>query len=83
MIDITKWLREIEYLSNKVYLQAASIFADDPKLKMFLEDIAEEEAWHYHVMGSAKEYLASIPALVPAISVDKETNNKIIGCFRS
>ncbi len=81
MIDITKWLREIEYLSNKVYLQAASIFADDPKLKMFLEDIAEEEAWHYHVMGSAKEYLASIPALVPAISVDKETNNKIIGCF--
>jgi CheY-like chemotaxis protein len=81
MIEITKWLREIEQLANKVYLQAASIHADDPRLKKFLEDIAEDEAWHYHVMGSAKEYLASIPAIVPTISIDKETNDKIIGYF--
>ena len=81
MVDMITWLREIEHLANKVYLQAASLYADHPKLRKFLEDIAEDEAWHYHVMGSAKEYLASKPDLVPPVSVDKETRNKITKCF--
>ncbi|MDR4497633.1 MAG: response regulator [Candidatus Scalindua sp.] len=81
MNDIIEWLREVEYLANKVYLKAASIYAGHPELRKFLEDIAEDEAWHYYVMGSAKEYFASIPDLVPVISVDKETREKIIECF--
>ncbi len=81
MIEITKWLRGIEKLASEVYTQAASIYADDPKLKKFLEDLAEDEAWHYHIMGSAKEYLASTPAIAPAISVDKKTSDEIIGGF--
>ena len=81
MTDIIEWLREIEHLANKVYLQAASIYADHPKLRKFLEDIAEDETWHYHVMGSVKKYLASIPDLVPVISVDKDTRDKITECF--
>ena len=47
MTDIIEWLREIEHLANKVYLQAASIYDDVPKLKKFLEDISADEAWHY------------------------------------
>ena len=62
-------------------MQAASIYADNPELRNFLEDIAEDEAWHYHVMGNAKEYLVSKPASIPAVSVDRETRNKIAGCF--
>lgn len=81
MIDIIEWLRNIEHLANKVYLQAATIYADDPELRTFLEDIAEDEAWHYHIMTNAKEYLASIPHLVPAISVDKTIRDKITECF--
>jgi len=81
MIDIIEWLQEIEHLANKVYLQAASIYTDPPELREFLEDLAEDEAWHYDVMERAKEYLVSETASVPAISVDKETKNEITGCF--
>ncbi len=79
MKEIIKWLRYVELLASEVYLQAASIHKNDSKLKKFLESSAEDEAWHYHVMGSAAEYIASVPDFTPTISVDKETNEKIIG----
>ncbi len=79
MKEIIKWLREIEHLANQVYLQAAAVYADDIKLKKFLDHTAEDEAWHYHVMGSAAEYISSIPEVIPAIYVDEQTSNKIIG----
>lgn len=77
MKEIIKWLREIEHLASEMYLQAASIYANDHSLKKFLEHNAEDEAWHYHVMGSAVLFLDSEPDFVPAISVDKETRDKI------
>lgn len=79
MKDIIKWLRNIEHLANQVYLKAATIYADDIKLKKFLDHTAEEEAWHYHVMGSAAEYLSSIPEIIPIISIDQQTSDKITG----
>lgn len=81
MKDIIKWLREIEHLANQVYLEAAEVYVDDIKLKRFLNHIAEDEAWHYHVMGSAAEYISSIPDVIPVISIDEQTSNKIIGLF--
>jgi CheY-like chemotaxis protein len=81
MKKIINWLREIEHLANEVYEIAASIYADDPKFKRFLEHNAEDEAWHYHVMGSASEYLESTPKIIPAISVNKGKNGKIIKNF--
>jgi two-component system chemotaxis response regulator CheY len=83
MKEIIKWLREIEHLANHVYLEAAAIYADDIKLKKFLDHIAEDEAWHYHVMGSAAEYLLSIPDVNPVISIDSQTRNKITGLFKN
>ena len=81
MKDIVKWLREVEHLACEFYLRAATYFADDPRLKKFLMKTAEEESWHYHVMGSAAEYMLSMPDFVPAISIDKETDDKIINFF--
>jgi len=81
MKKLIRWLREVEHLAYEVYFEAASVYADDPQFKAFLENIAEDEAWHYHVMGSAAEYFNTTPAPVPAISVDKETNDTVMKYF--
>ena len=78
MKDIIKWLREIEHLAGQMYQLAASKYSENDNLKQFLEHAAEDEAWHYHVMGSAAEYLSSEPDFIPAIYVDEETSGKII-----
>ncbi|GAX60373.1 histidine kinase [Candidatus Scalindua japonica] len=78
MKEIIKWLRGIEHLAGEMYHQAASIYSDDDVFKKFLEHNAEDEAWHYHVMGSAALFLDSEPDFTVAISIDKETNEKII-----
>lgn len=81
MKKLVRWLREVEHIANDMYLKAASVYADDPQFKEFLEHIAEDEAWHYHVMGSAAEYFNSASPPVPVISVDKETSDKVINLF--
>lgn len=81
MKEIIQWLRAIEHQASEIYLHAASLFDDDLVLKDFLERTAEDESWHYHVMGSAAEYLASAPDLIPAIAIDKHTNDKIQNYF--
>ena len=81
MKEIIKWLREIEHLANKVYSQAALFYANDANLKNFLEHTAEEEAWHYHVMGSAADYLSTEPDFIPVIAVDDKTKDKITNYF--
>lgn len=78
---LIRWLREVEHLANEIYFQAAAVYADDSQFKAFLEHIAEDEAWHYHVMGSAAEFFSSTPAPVPAISVDKETSDRVMKYF--
>lgn len=75
---IVKWLKEIEHMAGDLYLQAASIYADDPTFKNFLEHLAEDEAWHYHLMENAAVLLTSEPDLIPVISIDEETNEKIV-----
>lgn len=81
MKDIIKWLREIEHLANDAYSQAAMFYSNDINFKRFLEHTAEDEAWHYHVMGSAAEYLLTEPPITPAISIDEKTSNKITNYF--
>jgi len=81
MKKLVRWLREVEHKANDIYLKAATVYADDPQFKAFLEHIAEDEAWHYHVMGSAVEYFNSTPPPVSIISVDKDTSDKVINLF--
>lgn len=78
MKNIIEWLREVELLACEVYEKAALAFSEDPELKRFLEQNARDEAWHYHVMGSAATHVDSIPEIIPAISVDSETGERII-----
>lgn len=81
MKKLVRWLREVEHKANVMYLKAAAAYADDPQFNAFLEHIAEDEAWHYHVMGSAAEYFDSIPPPLSVISVDKDTSDKVINFF--
>jgi CheY-like chemotaxis protein len=81
MKDIINWLRAIEHLASEVYALAADVYADDPILRKFLDQTGEDEAWHYHVMGSAADFLADKPVPTPAISVDQETSEKFFNCF--
>jgi CheY-like chemotaxis protein len=86
MITIINWVREIENLAHDVYLRSAEFFRDDEKLFAFLNHITEDEAWHYHVMSSALEYCRNmpdtVPEIVPAVTIDRETDNRIKSSFR-
>ena len=81
MESIIKWLREVEHLAGEVYSMPALEFVDDKNLKKFLDRSAEDEAYHYHVMGSAAEFLTSHSSIPPAISVDEELRGRIIDYF--
>lgn len=82
MTEIINWLINIEHLAGQIYNRAADYFSDDEDLKAFLLRMAEDEAWHFHIMGSAAENFRRLPLSTPAISVDKETDERINGLFR-
>jgi CheY-like chemotaxis protein len=82
MNDIIDWLINIEQLAGKTYTRAALYFNEDTDLKTFLEKIAEDEAWHFHIMGSAAENLKKLPISDYAVSIDMETDQKIKGLFQ-
>ncbi|MBV5329838.1 MAG: response regulator [Chlorobium sp.] len=77
MRKLIDWLREIEQLASEVYRQASALYADDPDFSVFLEHLAEDETWHSRVMGKAADYLQAEPTCIPAISMDKETSDRI------
>lgn len=71
MQDLVGWLREVEYLASTVYRAAADVCDEHSEQGAFLRRLAEDEVWHYHLMGSAAEILREqehVP--VPAILVD-------------
>ncbi len=57
MQEIVDWLVGIEELAGEVYGRASRQFQDDDKLSSFFNHLAEDEAWHFHVMGSASDIL--------------------------
>jgi len=81
MNDIIDWLINIEHLAGETYKSTARYFSDDSDLKSFLDKIAEDEAWHFHIMGSAAENLKKLPISDYAVSIDRETDLKIKGIF--
>jgi CheY-like chemotaxis protein len=81
MIQMTTWLMKMEQLASDLYSRSAKYFHDDEKLAAFLNHIAEDEAWHYHVMASALEHYRNIdytvPATKPAITIDPQMDHTI------
>jgi len=81
MKKLIKWIREVEQMAAQTYLEAAAVFSDDPQFKSFFEKIAKEEVLHDKIMERAEEYFSSAEAPVPAISIDKETIDRIKNLF--
>jgi len=80
--EIITWLRSVELLACKVYLEAAERLADDQKFSSFLSRLSEDESWHYHIIGSAEQYLRENHITSrPAILVDDEVRREIEAPF--
>lgn len=73
MKEIVTWLKDVE-TASQVYEQAAQIFEEDSTLKKLFTELAEEEAWHYSVMGSAIKFIGSSSDICPAVLID----NKVV-----
>lgn len=71
--DIVDWLRTVEEFAYKLYSRSSEFFAPDKDLSRFLARLADDELWHYHLMGSASEFMAERSApLDSSIDVDPE-----------
>ncbi|HKJ65820.1 MAG TPA: hypothetical protein VJ969_10480, partial [Desulfopila sp.] len=81
MRDIIRWLQKVEHSAGEAYAEAASLYAGERAFSAFLEHLAEEEAWHYYVLGSAETYLSKWGNIELDISVDEETGTRILGYF--
>lgn len=83
MKEIIEWLIGIEQSAGDLYREAAACFAKDRKLAEFLRELAEDEAWHFHVMGSAAEFLRGRSRPMPAqVTLDDESLKTIRALFQ-
>lgn len=71
------WLIEMEKLAGDFYCDAADYFKKDKKLSKYLDSAAEDEAMHFHVMGSAKTQLDNVSIPPPMFTVSREMKHKL------
>ena len=76
MKEIVEWLMHIERISAKLYREAAAYF-NDPALVQFLRRLAEDEAFHYQIMGEAAKIVEDHPDVLSAFIVDQEVTAPI------
>jgi CheY-like chemotaxis protein len=81
--DIIAWLKAVEHTACEFYRDASHSFREHADLCGFLNDIAEDEAWHYHVMGSAAEYTRQNNVPATSITIDDQTRDRIESLFAS
>ena len=81
MERIIHWLMKVEHIANALYMRAALYFSDYQRLSLFLEKSAEDEAGHYHAMGSAAEHYRMRNLPLQSIVLDRETEKKIEDFF--
>lgn len=83
MKKIMNWLRSMEMLASNIYMEAASQLDKDQEFSAFLSRMSDEEAWHFHIMGSAMMFLEEIKeAPRPAISIDPDVKDSLEIPFR-
>jgi two-component system chemotaxis response regulator CheY len=58
MKELVDWLRKVEQFAHELYSRASDFFAEDERLSEFLRRLALDEASHYHIMGSASEFIS-------------------------
>ena len=82
LVEIIEWLRSIEDLAFQLYRKAAEKFKDRQELFSFLDHLAGDETWHYHLMGSAVEMLKKQGVSpVSVIAVDARTRANVEGAL--
>jgi len=81
MKEIADWLISIEEIAGNLYDGASRQFADDHKLSAFLNHMAEDEGWHYHIMGSAAEYLRKEHDIKSELAFDSSIKERIESPF--
>jgi CheY-like chemotaxis protein len=52
------WLRNVEQLASDVYMAVALDLKEDREFSSFLLQMKEDEAWHFHLIGSAAHYFS-------------------------
>jgi CheY-like chemotaxis protein len=83
MEKIITWMRTVEMLASNVYMEASDLLADDQRFSAFLSRMSEEEAWHYHIMGSASQYLTETKKMPqPVIEIDADTKEMVETSFQ-
>lgn len=70
MNEIIDWLIGIEKLAGDLYDGASQMFAGDDALVTLLGDLASDESWHYHLMGSAAEFIRRNPEIKSDLVLD-------------
>lgn len=74
MHDLLVWLQSVEQLASTLYSEAAAGLTDEPELANFLHRLAEDEALHFHLLGSALNLFAGQGKFPePALAIDPET----------
>ena len=81
MKEIADWLIGLEEIAGEVYGRASRQFQGDDKLSGFLSDLAEDEALHFHIMGSAADFLRKNGDIKQIIILDDTTKNNIESPF--
>lgn len=81
MIELINWLIKLEQSAGQIYREAALHFKEDKEFYSFLERLAEEEAWHFHILGSAADFLNKREGVKEIITLDVTTKEKIDAQF--
>jgi len=79
--EIIRWLSNIEQMAGDLYSGGAILFRADAEFAEFLEHLAEDEAWHYHLMGSAADFLRNETEDFHEINIDRKTREGIENPF--
>lgn len=78
MKKIINWLRTMEMLASNVYLEAAEQLTEDQEFSAFLFRMSDDEAWHFHIMGSAMTFLEETKeAPKAAVTIDGDIKNTL------
>lgn len=77
MKELVEWLVLLEDWASRLYETLAADFREDPLFSEFVEQLAEDEALHFHFMNSALMCLRKNPHLTSEIELNPQETELI------
>ncbi len=77
MKEIVEWLIGMEHRAGEMYKESAGLFRKDKPLAQFLRHAAQDEAWHYIVMGSAADFMTREPLTPSNLVLDTANKSRL------